>query len=283
MYRIVEVLAGLAQAAGVELVYRTAVTQISVDERQAKGVILADGRFLPADAVVANADLPYVYQSLLPPNGAARKMGKKRYSCSVVSFFWGLDKPYPELPPHTLFLADDYRGNFDSIINDLTLPEDPSLYIHAPARLDPTMAPPGADTLVAIVPVGHLDGNGVQDWRQIRDEARQAVFKRLAALGIRDVPEHLKFEVSYTPLSWRKRYNLAKGSTHGLSHNLTQLGYLRPRNRDARYSNLYFVGASTHPGTGVPTSLVSGRLTAMRLLEECPIGHLERQIFPKKK
>jgi phytoene desaturase len=268
MYRIVQLLAKMAQAAGVELVYHTAVSQISVNGTEAKGVVLANGRFLPADAVVANADLPYVYQHLLPPNGTAGKMARKRYSCSVISFFWGVDKVYPELAPHTLFLADDYRANFDSIIGDLALPHNPSLYIHAPARLDTSMAPPGQDTLIAIVPVGHLDERDEQDWRRIRDEARQAVFERLAALGIHDLADHLKFEVNYTPLSWRKRYNLVKGATHGLGHNLTQLGYLRPRNRDAYYHNLYFVGASTHPGTGVPTALVSGRLTATRLLEE---------------
>jgi phytoene desaturase len=272
MYRIVEALVEIAQAAGVEFVYQTAVTQIMLNGKEVTGVVLEDGRSLKADAIVANADLPYVYQNLLPANRTAQKMKRKRYSCSVISFFWGVDKPYPQLPPHTLFLADDYQGNFDSIIDDLTLPQTPSLYIHAPARLDASMAPPGEDTIIAIAPVGHLDETGEQDWPQIRQRARQAVFKRLADLGITDLEAHLKFEVNYTPLSWRKRYNLVKGATHGLGHNLTQLGYMRPHNRHAKYGNLYFVGASTHPGTGVPTALVSARLTATRLLEEMGIG-----------
>ncbi|HRQ39137.1 MAG TPA: phytoene desaturase family protein [Chloroflexota bacterium] len=272
MYRIVDSLVELAQAAGVEFVFDTAVSQIITQGAKVKGVVLADGRSLKADAVVANADLPYVYQNLLPPNGMARQLKRKRYSCSVISFFWGVDKTYPELPPHTLFLADDYRGNFDSIIDDLTLPQNPSLYIHAPARLDNTMAPPGEDTITAIVPVGHLDETGEQDWPAIRAQARQAVFERLSRLGMADLPAHIKFETNYTPLSWRKRYNLVKGATHGLGHNLTQLGYLRPHNRDAHYHNLYFVGASTHPGTGVPTALVSARHTAVRLLEELEMG-----------
>jgi phytoene dehydrogenase-like protein len=121
--------------------------------------------------------------------------------------------------------------------------------------------------------VGHLDEQNEQDWRNIRDEARQAVFRRLATLGITDLEAHLKFEVNYTPLSWRKRYNLMKGSTHGLCHNLTQLGYLRPQNRHPRYHNLYFVGASTHPGTGIPTALVCGRLVANRVWEEQSLGN----------
>jgi len=172
------------------------------------------------------------------------------------------------LGPHTLFLADDYRSNFESIIHDLDLPDNPSLYIHAPSRLDPAAAPADEDTLIAVVPVGHLDDTGQQDWERIRDQARQAVFKRLALLGITDLETHIKFEVNYTPLSWRKRYNLMKGATHGLSHTLLQLGYFRPRNRHARYHNVYFVGASTHPGTGVPTALVSARLVAERVLDD---------------
>lgn len=268
MYRVVEALVEIAQAAGVEFEFGTAVEQIEVYGSQSKGVVLEEGRFLKADAVVANADLPYVYQNLLPANGMTEKMMRKRYSCSTISFFWGVDKTYPELPPHTLFLADDYRENFDSIINDLTMPDNPSLYIHAPARLDSGMAPEGEDTLIAIVPVGHLDEAGKQDWRTVRDQARQVVLKRISGLGIYDLEEHIKFEVNYTPLSWRKRYNLVKGATHGLGHTLMQLGYMRPHNRHDQYHNLYFTGASTHPGTGMPTALVSGRLTAERVLDE---------------
>ena len=189
-------------------------------------------------------------------------MDRKRYSCSVISFFWGVDKTYESLPPHTLFLASDFRENFETIIRDLGLPANPSLYIHAPARLDPSMAPQGQDTLIAIVPVGHLSKNGEQDWAKLRDAARQHVFRRLSSLGIPDLEAHIKFETNFTPLSWRKRYNLAKGSTHGLCHNLTQLGYFRPDYQHPRYRNLYFAGASTRPGTGMPTAMVSGRQCA---------------------
>lgn len=268
MSSVVEALMQIACQAGVEFEFDTAVERIEVNGTRARGVILDDGRFLAADVVVANADLPYVYQTLLPHDRYGERLAHKRFSCSVISFFWGVDKPYPQLGPHTLFLADDFRNNFESIIQELDLPANPSVYLHAPARLDPAAAPAGQDTLIAIVPVGHLDETGQQDWRRIRDEARQAVFKRLSLLGITDLEAHLKFEVSYTPLSWRKRYNLMKGSTHGLSHTLMQLGYFRPHNRHARYRNLYFVGASTHPGTGVPTALVSARLVAQRIMEE---------------
>ena len=268
MYQVVEALMDIACEAGVEFAFDTAVERIDVYGAQARGVYLEDGTRLQADAILANADLPYVYNALLPENGLGMKMANKRFSCSVISFFWGVDKPYEMLPPHTLFLADNYRQNFDQIIHDLTLPENPSLYIHAPARLDSTMAPAGQDTLTAIVPVGHLGEHDNGEWRELRDQARQDVFRRLRLLGIHDLEAHIKFEINYTPLSWRKRYNLMKGATHGLCHNLTQLGYFRPRNRHPHYQNLYFTGASTHPGTGMPTAFVSGRLVAERISDD---------------
>jgi phytoene desaturase (3,4-didehydrolycopene-forming) len=267
MYQVVEALMGLAREAGVEFVFNTAVEQIDVNANHTRGVVV-DGQRLEADVVLANADLPYVYQNLLPQDAQSKELDRKRYSCSVISFFWGVDKPYETLPPHTLFLADDYRENFDSIIRDLGLPANPSLYIHAPARLDPSMAPDGQDTLIAIVPVGHMSANGEQDWSAIRDQAREHVFRRLRTLGINDLEEHIKFEMNFAPPSWRKRYNLVKGSTHGLCHNLMQLGYFRPDYQHQRYNNLYFVGASTRPGTGMPTAMVSGRQSARRIMND---------------
>ncbi|MBI2757553.1 MAG: phytoene desaturase [Chloroflexi bacterium] len=271
MYSIVETLMDLARKAGVEFIFDTAVQQIDANSTYARGIILGNGQRLEADAVLANADLPYVYKDLLPDDDLANSLTRKRFSCSVISFFWGLDKTYETLGPHTLFLADDYRENFERIIRDLSLPANPCLYIHAPSRLDPAMSPRGQDTLIAIVPVGHMSENVEQDWVELRDEARRQVFRRLATLGIADLESHIKFEINFTPLSWRKRYNLMKGSTHGLCHNLTQLGYFRPRNRHSRYHNLYFTGASTHPGTGMPTAMVSGRLSAQRILDDFQI------------
>jgi len=275
MYRVVESLMDLARKAGVEFMFGSAVEQIDTNATHVHGVILADGSRLNADVILANADLPYIYQSLLPQDGMAKRLSRKQYSCSAISFFWGVDKTYEALGPHTLFLADDYRENFKRIDRDLSLPANPNLYIHAPARLDSSMAPPGQDTLTAIVPVGHLSENGEQaeqscgqDWGKLRDDARKHIFRRLRTLGITNLESHIKFEETYTPLSWHKRYNLMKGSTHGLSHRLTQMAYFRPSNQHSHYRNLYFVGASTHPGTGMPTAMVSGRLVSKRIMDD---------------
>jgi phytoene desaturase len=199
MYSIVPALMQLARREGVEFEFDASVARIDVKADQAQGIVLPNGRQFAADAVLANVDLPYVYKNLLPQDNQAKRLERKRFSCSVISFFWGVDKSDQQLAPHTLFLAEDYRENFQSIIQDLDLPRNPSLYVHAPARLDPSMAPEGQDTLIAIVPVGHMSDNGEQKWAAIRDQARQHVFRRLRILGITDVEEHIKFEVNYTP------------------------------------------------------------------------------------
>jgi phytoene desaturase len=268
MARVVEVLTNIAEKYGARFIFSTPVERIKVDGWQVTGVVLADGQEMDADVVVANADLPYVYRCLLPSDSTANRLARKKYTCSTVTFYWGVGKQFPQLEPHNIFLAGDYRRSFDCILRDLSIPDEPSFYIHAPARIDPSLAPPGQDTLMVVVPVGHINDSAPQDWRFIQKRARKSVLQRLAQIGVSNLEEHIKFEESYTPSDWQSRYNLTKGSTLGLAHNLMQMGYLRPQNRHAKYRNLYFVGASTHPGNGVATVLVSARLTTERILND---------------
>jgi phytoene dehydrogenase-like protein len=121
------------------------------------------------------------------------------------------------------------------------------------------------------VPVGHLNEKNPQDWQSLENRARDFVQQRLSNLGIKDLSSRLVFEEKVNPPIYQSRWNLAKGSAFGLSHHFTQVGYLRPHNRHARYANLYFVGASTHPGTGLPIVLLSARLTTERILREYPL------------
>lgn len=269
LYRVVEDLVSIAEGLGVRFLYNTPVRAIQVEGRRATGVTLPDGAFLPADVVVANADLPYVYQDLLPDAGPAEKVDKLRYTSSAVMFYWGIDREVPELGVHNIFLGGDYRDSFDRIFKDHSLPERPSFYVHAPARVDPSAAPAGQDTLFVLVPCGHLVPG--QDWGALRSQARQSVLQRLAEAGVTDLEPGIKFEVTFDPHTWERRYNLARGAAFGLSHNFWQVGYLRPHNRHDRYRNLYFVGSSTHPGTGLPMVLLSARLTVERILQDQPV------------
>jgi phytoene desaturase len=271
MYRVAEALTAIAEKLGVEFLYNAPVEKILVEGSQATGVALEDGRSLAADLVVANADLGYVYRSLLPDDGTADRIDRKEYGCSTIMFYWGLDRQFPQLGAHNLFLNGDYRQSFEDIFKGTTMSDEPNFYVHAPVRLDPSMAPAGGDTLYVALPVGHISDRTAQDWPALQVRARAYVLRRLAELGVPDIEAHIRVERSIVPTDWRNHYNLTRGSTHGLSHKLTQMAYLRPHNRHNRYHNLYFVGASTHPGTGVPTVLVSAALAARRVQEDLPL------------
>jgi phytoene desaturase len=220
--------------------------------------------------VVANADLPYVYSNLLPDDGSAERLARKKFTSSALMFYWGVQgEKSPELLHHNVFLADnEYQPSFDKIFKELTLPQTPSFYINAPARTDASFAPADGDALMALVPVGHLDESRTQDWPALRERARNFVLSKLEEIGVKDLRGRILFEETIGPPEYLKSLNLAKGAAFGLSHNFLQVGYLRPHNRHPRYQNLYFAGASTHPGTGLPIVLLSARLTTERILKE---------------
>ncbi len=269
MYAGIQALTRVAEKLGVEFIYNAPVKKLKVDGSKIVGAELEDGREFSADLFVGNADLPYIYDQLLPDPAEAKKLDEKLYTCSTIMFYWGVDKQYPQVAHHNVFLGGDYKASFDQIFQEHRLPDEPSFYIHAPARTDAAAAPEGQDTFYVLVPVGHLEARTQQDWDAMVNKARETVFTRIAKeMGITDLREHIKFEITYTPKTWQERFNLVKGAAFGLSHNFWQVGFLRPQNRHAKYKNLYFAGASTHPGTGLPIVLLSARLTTERILKE---------------
>jgi phytoene desaturase len=195
-------------------------------------------------------------------------------------FFWGVEgRRSPELLHHNVFLADHrYRDSFDQIFGEHTLPDEPSFYICAPTRTDASFAPEHGDSLMALVPVGHLDDHKPQDWVKLTDRARQTVIRRLEGMGLQNLEGRINFEAKWGPPYYKQALNLAKGAAFGLSHNFAQVGYLRPHNRHPRYRNLYFAGASTHPGTGLPIVLLSAKLVVERILQEQAVP--ERRLVP---
>jgi phytoene desaturase len=268
MYGVVEALKTIAEKNGVTFRFTAPVEKILVDGNRATGVALAGGEVIRADLVVANADLGYVYRCLLPTDATAQRIGRMEYGCSTVTFYWGIDKQYPRIGPHTVLFSGDYRRNFDAVLKEGTLADEPNFYLHATAGVDPSTAPPGHDAWTVAVPVGNIRGDGSQDWPALQSRARKFVLNRLAQAGLENVESHITVERSFLPEDWLNRYNLTRGASHGLSHKLLQMGYFRPHNRHNRYRNLYFTGASTHPGTSVPMVLTSSRFVAERILRE---------------
>ena len=269
MNRIAARLVEYAEQLGVNFVCNKPVAKILTDNRKATGLLFEDGTRVDAGIVVANADLPYIYSNLLPDKRKAARINKLKHACSAIVFHWAIDKQYPGIAQHNVFLSDQYRQCLDTIFKDKSLSEDFCFYIHSPVRTDSTAAPEGQDSISVVIPVGHIDPAKNQDWSQIRSMAREGVINRLKKLGWADLEDHIKFEICYLPGTWESLFHVSKGATFGsLGHNIMQMGYFRPHNRHRHYRNLYFTGGSTHPGNGIPLVLLSAKLTSERILKE---------------
>ena len=266
MFNIVEKLLSEAISSGVIFHYNMPVSRISVNGKKATSIILENGTEIKADIFVANADLPYVYRKLLPDKWRSARLQRMKYSCSAICFHWGLDKVYPQLAHHNVFLADNFREGLDSIFKDKSVNDNPCFYLHAPVRSDPSAAPDNHDTISIVAGAGHVDKKKNQNWDDMKKKTHTAVIKRLKQLGLDDIEDHIKFEICFTPVNWEDVCNISRGSVFGsLAHNIMQMGYFRPHNRHPLYKNLYFVGGSTHPGNGIPNVLISAKLTAERI------------------
>ena len=254
-----------------------------------RGVELEGGETIDADMVVINADLVYAYGNLFPQTAEiakyARELRARDASCSSISFYWSLSGKVKELGVHNVFLAEEYRGSFDAIFKRQALPDDPSFYVHVPSRIDPDAAPDGCDAVIALVPVGHLlksrtaeDGGeggeggkpaAEQDWPALVAKARETVLSTLTArTGCARLDELMVGEMVNTPATWEERFNLDKGAILGLGHNFSNVLSFRPRTRARGLAGAYFVGASTHPGTGVPVVLAGAKITAEQMLRD---------------
>jgi phytoene desaturase len=269
MYSIVNRLINVSKDNGVKFNYSKEVASILTDGDKVKGITLENGETVRADLVIANADLPYVYRELLPDKAKAKRLERKGYSCSAMVFHWGMDKVYPELSHHSIFLNEPYKLGMDMIFDKKSLSDNPSFYIHAPSRTDPAAAPPGGDTLSVIIPAGNVDERFKQQWQNLKQSARGSVIRRLRQAGFTDIEDHIRFEICYLPTTFESYCNVAHGSVFGsLSHSIFQMGYFRPHNRHKKYKNLYFAGGSTHPGNGIPLVLLSAKLASERIIKD---------------
>jgi phytoene desaturase len=258
-------LARLAVELGVRVHYGAPVARIAIENRRARGLQLADGTFVPAEVVLCNADLPWAYRNLIDPRETTlRHADRLRYTSSAFMLYLGTRKSYPALLHHNVLFGSDYRGAFDDIFERFRVPADPSFYVNVSARTDPGCAPPGGDNIYVLVPVPHRRPG--LDWAVEGPRLRAQVLARLADIGCPDVAEHVVVERQFTPDDWESELNLERGAAFGLSHDFFQVGPFRPRNQDANVPNLFFVGASTQPGTGLPMVMLSARLVTERIV-----------------
>ncbi len=264
LYRIAESLLHVAQAQGIGIHTNTPVAEIVVADGQARGVRLADGHVLPADVVVSNADPLYTYAKLLP--GVRRRaysderLARIEPSCSGFILLLGTARKFDALAHHNIFFSSDYPAEFADIFDRLLPPADPTIYVCATSRTDPTQAPPGSENLFVMVNAPAVCD--AYDWDDVAPNYRNHVMARLEAAGLTGLAESIVFEDRLTPKRFATWFNAHRGAIYGLSSNNLHNAFWRPPIRAREVRNLYFVGGGTHPGGGIPLVLLSGKIAA---------------------
>lgn len=263
---LVRALVRLFQDIGGKLLLGAEVEEIGMDERtgRATGVALKTGEFVSADAVVSNADVAHTYLNLVPARFRRkytdRKVRGMRYSMSLFVVYFGTDCRYENMAHHEIIMGPRYRELMRDIFQRKRLAEDFSLYLHRPTATDPSLAPPGCDCWYALSPVPNLDSQ--TDWKAMAKPYRDAIIQFLEQRYLPDLSKHIVTERYIDPLHFRDTLNSYKGSAFSVEPILTQSAWFRPHNQSEDVPNLYFVGAGTHPGAGLPGVMSSGKIVA---------------------
>ena len=270
MHQLPLALERLCAEFGVTIRYGADVAALEKASGKVTGVRLKDGERVRTDLVVANSDLPYTYGTLLGEPYPGIK--KKRFSCSVVLLYLGVDRRYPHIEHHNFVVPPDMRGACDDLFTHHRMPERPPFYVVASTRTDPAGAPPGCENLFVLVlaPSQHPDEARRIDWSVEGPRVEARTLDQLEAWGLTDLRRHIVTKRVITPADYAADFGNLRGEAFGLSHNFDQIGWFRPHNRHAHYHNLYFVGQSTHPGCGLPMVLISAEVLAERMAAEVP-------------
>jgi phytoene desaturase len=266
MYKIVEGIMGLLEKKGVKMIYNTEIVSVQHSGGKMVSVTDANGEVYRADLFVINADAAWFRGKFLQrAKYSEAKLDKMEWTLAPFTIYLGVKGTIPGIHHHNYFLGDNFRGYADTIFRSTVAPEKPYYYVNVASKSNPDCAPEGCENLFILCPVP--DMRVKPDW----SDADKLVNEIIEDLGKRvnfDIKNNILTKVIYTPMEWQKMFNLYKGSGLGLAHGLNQIGALRPANKDEKLSNVYYVGASTHPGTGLPIVVIGSRLVTERIENE---------------
>jgi phytoene desaturase len=271
MYCLVEAMTKLFCSIGGEIRCGLPVEEILLTKGQVAGVRLQDETVVSTESIVANSDVTQTYLHLLSerqqPRLLSRRLKQYRYSMSCFLLYLGLKRQYPQLRHHTVIMPQQYRRLIAEIFDGQGLPADLALYLHTPTRTDPTLAPAGCESLYVLAPVPNL-AHGI-DWTREAQAFRARIVAFLEKeVGLTGLAENIVIEHQFTPLDFASELRSHLGAAFSIEPMLTQSAYFRPHNRSSTIDGLYFVGAGTHPGAGIPGVLLSAELTSRLVLHD---------------
>jgi len=263
---LVKGMCGLIDGLGGTIRLGADVEEIVVERGEATGVRLQNGELIPADVVVSNADSAWTYRHLVPEHARKRwtnrRVERSKFSMSLFVWYFGTKRTYDDVKHHTILLGPRYKGLLQDIFDRHKLARDFSLYLHRPTATDPSMAPPGHDAFYVLSPVPHLDSG--TDWSRQTEPYRRAISQYLGDSLLPGLEENLTASITLTPRGFLEDYLSFKGAAFSFEPVLQQSAYFRPHNKSEDVRGLYFVGAGTHPGAGMP-----GVLSSARVLDTC--------------
>ena len=271
MHKMAEGMEKVFLELGGKIHFNAPVEEILIEDGAARGVRV-DGQDHMADYIMCNADFPYAMKNLVK-NPAAKgkytdeKIDKMNYSCSCFILYLGMDRKYDELEHvHTFVFSNNLEQNLEQVFNGEYV-EDPSIYIVAASKIDPTVAPEGKEGLYVLVPVSELS-TAQYEWNEetVAYYREKALDSMSNLPGMANVKNEIISETIITPIDFRDRFNAYNGACFGLQPTLFQSNHLRPQAKAEACENLYFTGSSTHPGAGVPIVLLSGKIAAEELI-----------------
>jgi phytoene desaturase len=269
MARLVDALVALATRHGVRFIWNAEVTEIELTNGLASGITLRDDRKILADSVVCNSDPGYVLTKLLAkPHAKIGAIKNKHYSMSLFVWYFSTNITYPDVAHHTILFGDTYREVLHKIFNTLELPDDLSIYLHRPSATDPSCAPAGHDTFYALVPVPNLRGDIA--WETVAETFKKALLETLTQRTLPNLAEHIVDDFYITPNYFSKELLSPWGAGFSITPTLLQSAGFRFPNRSPTIPNLYFAGAGTHPGAGVP-----GVVTSAKVVERLMFGSVQ--------
>jgi phytoene desaturase len=264
--KLPESLSSIASKHGTNIYTNSPVRKIIVtDDGRATGVELEDGTVHTADIVVSNADIHFTEQKLLDEkwrDHSEKYWESKTLAPSAFIMYIGTSKQFPSLTHHNLLFTKDWNKNFKEVFGGTTFPSDPSLYVCTPSKTDDTVAPQGKENIFVLVPISPYVAYTDTDLEQWKEYTLEKMEKEMGMSGLRESIEHMRI---YCTKDFAHDYNSFKGSALGLAHTLTQTAFFRANNVSQKVQNLYFVGAGTNPGIGMPICMISAEMAYKRI------------------
>lgn len=270
MYRLVEEIVKILKEKGVELHFNTEVNAVNNSDGRLTEVIDTNGKRWSADIFISNADAASFRGQILGRKKFSEdKLDKMHWTLAPFTIYLGVKGKIKNIEHHNYFLANNFRGYADTIFTSSISPQKPYYYVNVLSKSDPSCAPDGCENLFILCPVPDLRFK--KDWNDKEELANNIIDDLSVRTGF-DIKSNMLVKKILTPQDWADTLNLYKGSGLGLAHDISQVGAFRPKNKDEQFSNLYYVGASTTPGTGLPMVVISSRLVTERILNDQSIS-----------